>query len=179
MTSLGSKCILKCHISRENKGCCWLGFKAAQHPRGAGQALLFARNCKEWPQIFSPGKISWGSDGTCGVQRLRHQQGHWNKAEAQTLHPKLLEHFSLLSHAVGSGSSTSMLAASSPVYSKDKALCAHSFYEWGCSGVLWASCQLPESPGGGVFRLVPRFGAVPAAPGLVPCSKGLTSVVLM
>lgn len=44
--------------------------------------------------------------------------------------------------------------------------------------MLWASSQLPGSPGGGVFSLVPGFGPVPAALGLVPCSEGLPSVVM-
>lgn len=44
--------------------------------------------------------------------------------------------------------------------------------------MLWASSHVPGSPGGGVFRLVPDFGPVPAALGLVPCSEGLTSVVM-
>lgn len=44
--------------------------------------------------------------------------------------------------------------------------------------MVWASSQLPESPGGGVFRLVPDSGPAAAALGLVPCSKGLMSVVM-
>lgn len=44
--------------------------------------------------------------------------------------------------------------------------------------MVWASSQLPESPGGGVFRLVPGAGPAAAALGLVPCSKGLMSVVV-
>lgn len=35
------------------------GFKAAQCPRGGGQALVFARNCKEWPQHRGENIFLW------------------------------------------------------------------------------------------------------------------------
>lgn len=123
--------------------------------------------------MFSSGKSSWGSDGTCRVQRLRHQQGHWNKTEAQTTSSQAPGGFFPLSHAVGSGSSSPTLGASSPVYSKDKTLSVCPQFLrvrlfWGalgfipCARIPWRRC----------LQACPRFWSSSCCSGTCPLLRG-------
>lgn len=112
-------------------------------------------------KIFSSGKSSWGSDGTCSVRRLRHHQGHWNKTEAQTTSSQAAGgFFPAFPCCVGLGSSTPRLGTAPQFIPRIKHSVSAGFMSeavLGCFG-LHPSCQNPlEEVSSGLSQILVQF----------------------